>query len=290
MGTEGIIEINGRKYVPIEYHQQIVKNLLKENKREICNDIINKLQSLKEKMRTWHHCFIADLHVGSIKFDIIALNKILDIIKREHLKANTLHIVGDIIEGKPYHHGQESESFPPDIQQEIAAQTIIKTAKALHVKVINIVPGIHDLSHSIDLLDSVVKALSEEFKELQINYYRDNEFYIYDNVFGIHYIEGRDVNCKTFGEWIYSDLLKEILKHDLWHRIKYIVVGHYHNLIVMTYLDKLIISVPSFQWTIRSGRNERGVVLVRNDEVKIISVPSSRESEILECWRKAVKI
>jgi len=128
MGSEDIIEINGRKYVPIEYHQQIVKNLLKENKREICKDITNKLQSLKERIRTWHHCFIADLHMGSNKFDIIALNKILDIIKREHLRANALHILGDIIEGKPYHYGRESESFPQDIQREIAAQTIIKMA------------------------------------------------------------------------------------------------------------------------------------------------------------------
>lgn len=290
MGTEGIIEINGRKYVPIEYHQQIVKNLLKENKREICSDIINKLQSLRERMRTWHHCFIADLHVGSNKFDIIALDKILDTIKREHLRVDTLHILGDIIEGKPQHHDQESESFPPDIQQELVVQTIIKMAKVLHVRVINIISGIHDLRHSIDLLDSVVKTLREDFRGLQINYYRDSEFYVYDNVFGIHYIEERDDDCRTFDEWMYSDLLKEILKHDLWHKIKYIVVGHCRNLMVKPYLDKLIISVPSFQWTIRSRRNERGVVLVRNNEVKIISVPSSREGEILEYWRKAVRI
>ena len=75
--------------------------------------------------------------------------------------CEVLHVAGDVVKGKLNHKGQHYNAFPPDIQQWIAFEAIMKLIETVKPREVHVLPGNHDREHSINLLDNVVAELKE---------------------------------------------------------------------------------------------------------------------------------
>ncbi len=117
--------------------QKLAKRITELESRDWYKEAVKYKQKLKEerrKQRMWKHCFISDLHCGSLYFDAPAFKNVVKKIEEEKLRCETLHIVGDIVEGKFNHASQLYESFPFPVQRSIAVKVIEKLVEVLRPK------------------------------------------------------------------------------------------------------------------------------------------------------------
>ncbi len=75
----------------------------------------------------------------------------------------------------------------------------------------------------------------------------------------------------------------------LQHNADVIVLGHYHRSVIIRYMGRLIIALPSFQYSNKPLRNERGMIMMRGDELKIVSVKPSDRASLINYWRTAIR-
>lgn len=107
--------------------QKLTRRIAELESRDWYKEAVKYKQRLKEerrKHRTWHHCFVSDLHCGSQYFNAPAFKTMLKRLEEEKLRCEVLHIVGDVVEGIFNHTGQYYESFPFPLQRGIAVKAI----------------------------------------------------------------------------------------------------------------------------------------------------------------------
>ena len=247
----------------------------------------NELKEERRRQRTWRHCFISDLHAGSLYFDAPAFRKMVKRLEEEKLRCEVLHVVGDVVEGKFNHTGQLYEAFPFPVQRSVAVRSIVKLVEVLRPKTVHIIPGNHDRKYGFNLLDTVVQDLEEKLGKVEIQYHRDDDYYVTDNILVLHGITrsaGSDYTGLT--PLIQNNLIPLALQHGA----DTIVLGHYHRSVIIRYMGRLIIALPSFQYTGKPLRNERGMIMMRGDEIKLITVEASDRRTLVEYWRGSVKV
>ena len=280
------IELDGVKYIRADEVAKQMQKLLKESIK--CD---KKLKVLEKQLRErW--CYdigaISDIHAGDESFDAIKFNKMLFDIRKLKIRVRELHVLGDIIEGKLNHRGQDFNAFPIDIQQEIALRVLRKLIKALRPEVVHILPGNHDMKHSINLIDSVVYKLEKE--GFKIVYHRDEVGYGHGKYFFHH-------GLKRFYGSDYTAITPQILNNivelaRIYHpNAKVIVMGHYHKPVDLVYMGKRIVLLPSFQWAEKPLRNTRGMTFIKDSgEILPLFYDTSKKEEIKNYWKKAIKV
>jgi len=195
-------------------------------------------------------------------------------------RCKYLHVVGDVVEGKFNHSGQLYEVFPFPIQRNLAVKTIKRLVRAVKPKELHIIPGNHDRKYAFNLLDVVIEDLEKELNDVRIMYYRDDEYYIVeDNILLLHGITRSSGSDYT---GITPLIQNNIIPLALEHNARTVVLGHYHRSVIVQYMGRLIIVLPSFQYASKPLRNERGLILLRNDTIKLVRTKPSKRAELME--------
>jgi len=236
------------------------------------------------------HAFISDLHCGSLYFDLLAFNKVVGVLEHYKIRVRNLHVLGDVVEGKMNHRGQLYEAFPIDIQEEIAIKVLSKLIDLLKPKRLFIIAGNHDRKHGINLLDRVVSEIERKYSEIELHYYRDNDYYVYGSLLCLHGLSG-------FRGSDYLGLTPQLMNNVIGlvqmsgRAVKKIVMGHYHRFVNVTYLGYDIYALPSFQYSDRPLRMERGMLFIDDSGLvwKLMERATER-SALIEWWRKAFRI
>ena len=237
----------------------------------------------------YQHGFISDLHVGSMKFDILKYREMLNRIKEENVHVLHLHILGDLLEGKLNHKDQLYDSLPLELQEALAIELLSELIELLDPVDVNILAGNHDRKWGINMLDNVVSELRKRFPEKEIIYYRDAEYYTtFDGILCVHGLrsfKGSDYTGVT--PLMLSNVIE--LARSVEERvgkIRKIVIGHYHRYVNLTFMGYDIFLLPSFQYSERPMRNARGMLLIDWDIAYKIILPSSLWSDIAGYWRE----
>ncbi len=159
---------------------------------------------------------------------------------------------------------------------------LIETVKPREVHVL---PGNHDREHSINLLDNVVAELKK--RNVNVVYHRDDEYYVYDKILVL-----RVIPCSSGSDYtgLTPLIQNNLIPLSLQHGADIIVLRHYHRSVIIRYMAKLIIALPSFQYSSKPLRNERGIIMLRGDEVKIVHVEPTKRAKLIELQRNAIKI
>jgi len=240
---------------------------------------------------TFNHLFVSDLHIGSLWFDVIQWNYVLTWIRKYKFKALDLHILGDVIEGKLNHKGQYYDSFPLEIQESLSVKVLTELIDLVKPKRVHVIPGNHDRKYGISLLDNVVSELKEKYKDdIEIHYYRDSDHYVVDDILCLHGLNNfRGSDYLGLTPQLMNNIVEFVRMTD--RNVKKIVVGHYHRYVNVHYMGYDIYLLPSFQFSERPLRMERGVLFLDNSGVifKIIVDGSTKEA-LLKYWRNAVKV
>jgi len=238
----------------------------------------------------FNHLFISDIHVGSLNFDIVQWNYVMTWIEKYRFKALDLHILGDVIEGKLNHKGQYYEAFPLEIQESLALKVLSELIDLVKPRRVHVIPGNHDKKYGINLLDNVVAELRDKYRDIEIHYYRDSDYYVVDDILcmhGLNNFKGSDYLGLT------PQLMNNIVEFARLtsKNVRKIVVGHYHRYVNIHYMSYDIYMLPSFQYSERPLRMERGVLFLDNSGViyKIIVDGSSRD-QLLNYWKNVIKI
>ncbi|MEM4619661.1 MAG: metallophosphoesterase [Desulfurococcaceae archaeon] len=234
--------------------------------------------------------FISDLHCGSIYFDILSYEKVLERLKKEEIKVLNLHLLGDLIDGKFNHQGQLYESFPIDIQIQILESSISKLIEIVEPLFIFILPGNHDRKYGINLLDIFVERLKGRYGKIEIKYFRDNLYYTDKFKLIIHGIKGLKGSDYTgFTPSLLNNLSNIAMVYNEY--VRYIVSGHFHTFSMVYYHGYNMLLVPSFYYGERPLREVRGVVLLDETDgrVKPVLVSPSKREEIIDYWRSKFK-
>ncbi|MEM4618950.1 MAG: metallophosphoesterase [Desulfurococcaceae archaeon] len=236
--------------------------------------------------------FISDLHCGSIYFDILSYEKVLERLKKEEVKVTSIHLIGDLIDGKFNHQNQLYESLPIDIQTEILMNNIEKLINVVEPKIIHILPGNHDRKYGLNLLDVFVSRIKEKCGgSIEVKYWRDNLYYVSSGLLVIHGVRGlRGSDYTGFTPSILNNLTNLPLMYKE-YSVSTVVCGHFHSFSWVYYHGYNMIMVPSFYYGEKPLREVRGVVLLDSidGEVKpVLEKPSKRE-EIIEYWRSKFK-
>ncbi|MHA1589626.1 MAG: metallophosphoesterase [Candidatus Njordarchaeales archaeon] len=238
----------------------------------------------------FNHLFISDLHIGSLWFDVMMWRYVLGWIEKYRFKALDLHILGDVVEGKLNHRGQYYESFPLEIQESMAINVLSELIDLVDPRRIHILPGNHDRKYGINLLDNVVNVLREKHRDKIFHYYRDSDYYVVDNTLCLHGLKG-------FRGSDYLGLTPQILNNVVEFarlsggKIEKIIMGHYHRYANIHYMGYDIYLLPSFQYSERPLRMERGILFLDNSGViyKIIVKGASRNA-LIKYWKEIVKV
>jgi len=239
----------------------------------------------------YQHGFVSDLHIGSLRFDILKYREMVKRIKEENVHTIHLHILGDIVEGKLNHREQLYDSLPLELQESLAIELLSELIEALDPIDVAVLPGNHDKKYGINLLDGVVNELRNRFPEKEIMYYRNSEHYLtYDNILcahGLKSFKGSDYTGVT--PLMLSNII-ELAKsvEERVGRIRKIVIGHYHRYSNIYYMGYDIYLLPSFQYSERPMRNARGMLLIDWDIAYKIILPSSLWSDIYNYWREKI--
>jgi DNA polymerase II small subunit/DNA polymerase delta subunit B len=269
--------------------QKLTRRIAELESRDWYKEAVKYKQKLKverRKQRTWQHCFISDLHCGSIYFDVLAFKTMLKRLEEEKLRCENLHVAGDVVEGKFNRRGQDYEAFPADVQQMIAAKSLKRLIETLRPRKLYVIPGNHDRKYSINLLDRVIDELKKTVQNLEIQYFRDDEYYVVENILVLHGITRSSGSDYTgLAPLIQSNLIPLALQHNA----DVIVLGHHHRSVIIRYMGRLIIALPSFQYASKLLRNERGMIMMRGDELKIVSVEPSDRATLINYWRTAIR-
>ena len=211
----------------------------------------------------WDHCIIADLHVGSWRFDRPALQRILNQLRADKVKCRTLHLIGDLIEGKLNYKGQLYEARPIEEQQKELIDVLMLLFDVLRPKEIFILVGNHDKKYGLDLLYPAVIALRDKLRRYRTGvHYIVDPWYTIDSIMFMHGIPGYRGSRYT---GVSPALLNALLSQGLVVNANVVVLGHYHKQAVIRYMNKLFIVVPAFKYLDDPLRNDRAVLLMKND-------------------------
>jgi len=237
----------------------------------------------------YQHAFVSDLHIGSMRFDILKYREMLKRIKEENIHTLHLHVLGDVVEGKLNYKDQLYESLPMEIQEALAVEIISELVEVLEPIDVTILSGNHDRKWGINLLDNVVSELKRRFPNKEIVYYRDSEYYLtFDGILCIHGIRSFKGSDYTGVTPLMLSNVVELARsvEERAGRIRKIIVGHYHRYVNVEYMGYDIYILPSFQYTERPLRNQRGMVFIDWDVVHKIILPSSLWADIVGYWRE----
>ncbi len=123
-------------------------------------------------------------------------------------------------------------------------------------------------------------------EKAKIHYYRDDDYYVTDGILVLHGITRSSGSDYT---GITPLIQNNIIPLTLQHNANTVVLGHHHRSVIIRYMDRLIIALPSFQYSSKPLRNERGMIMMRGDELKIISVGPSDRASLISYWRTAIR-
>lgn len=150
------------------------------------------------------------------------------------------------------------------------------------------IPGNHDRKYGFNLLNVVVDDLRKAFEKenVEIVYHRDDDYYVVDGILVLHGVTRSSGSDYT---GIMPLIQNNLIPLALQHNASVIVLGHYHRSVILRYMGRLIITLPSFQYASKPLRNERGMIMMRGDELKIVSVEPSDRASLINYWRTAVR-
>ena len=150
------------------------------------------------------------------------------------------------------------------------------------------IAGNHDRKYAFNLLDVIVEELESELGGVKIHYYRDDDYYVVDRILLLHGITRSGGSDYT---GITPLIQNNIIPLAIENNTDIVVLGHYHRSVLVQYMGRIIIALPSFQYANKPLRNERGMVLLRErDTIKLVRTKPCKRAELIEYWRRAVKI